>query len=166
MYLRVLRALDVLASQPEWDGRTLVIIGGSQGGAQAMAGAALDPRVTFVVAMNPAMCDHSGMVVGRIAGWPKLVPKGTDGKPDSASLETSRYFDCVNFAPRIKAPLFGWEGFLDVVAPPTSVFAAYNRLTDKHEIVNDVSHGHATDALKVWPQVTKKVLAHIAEAAR
>jgi cephalosporin-C deacetylase-like acetyl esterase len=166
MYLRVQRGLDFLTSQPEWDGRTLIIIGGSQGGAQSIVGAALDQRVTFIVAMNAAMCDHTGMVAGRIAGWPKLVPIDKEGKPDPAALETSRYFDCVNFAPRVKAQVFGWEGFLDVVAPPTGVYAAYNALPGKKEIVNDPSHGHATDGMKVWPTVAKVVLAHIAEQAK
>ncbi len=162
MYLRVQRGLDFLTSQPEWDGRTLIIIGGSQGGAQAIVGAALDPRVTYVVAANPAMCDHTGMVAGRIAGWPKLIPIGADGKPDPAVLETSRYFDTVNFAARVKAPLFGWEGFLDVVAPPTTVFAAYDNIPGKKTITNDISHGHQTDPM-MWQAISKAVLAHIAE---
>jgi cephalosporin-C deacetylase-like acetyl esterase len=166
MYIRVLRALDFLAAQPEWDGRTLIIIGASQGGAQAIVGAALDPRVTFVVACNPAMCDHTGMVVGRVAGWPKLVPIGPDGKPDAAALETSRYFDTVNFAARVRAPLFGWEGFLDVTAPPTTVFAAYNNVPGKKEITNDISYGHQVNGFKMWPAITKAVLAHIADQAK
>ena len=166
MYLRVLRAQDFLASQPEWDGRTLVLIGGSQGGGQSLAGAGLDPRVTFVVALNVAGCDHTGMVAGRVAGWPKLVPIGPDGKPDPAALEAARYFDGVNFAARVKAPVFGWEGFLDVVAPPTSVYAAYNALGGPKEIIDDPTHGHATDGMKVWPAVARVVTAHLAEQAR
>jgi cephalosporin-C deacetylase len=162
MYLRVQRGLDFLTSQPEWDGRTLIMIGGSQGGAQAIVGAALDPRVTFVVAANPAMCDHTGMVAGRVAGWPKLIPIGPDGKPEPAVLETSRYFDTVNFASRVKVPVFGWEGFLDVVAPPTTVFAAYDNLAGKKMITPDISHGHQTDPL-MWQAISKAVLAHIAE---
>jgi len=165
MYLRVLRALDFLASQPEWDGRTLIIVGGSQGGAQSIAGAALDPRVTFIVALNPAMCDHSGMVAGRVAGWPKLVPVA-DGKPDAAALQTSRYFDGVNFASRVHAEVFGWEGFLDVVAPPTGVYAAYNQLPGKKTITNDPTHGHGLDGMKLWPAVANAVYAHIAEQAK
>ncbi|MEI6536861.1 MAG: acetylxylan esterase, partial [Verrucomicrobiaceae bacterium] len=42
MYLRLIRAIDVLTSQPEWDGRTLIVHGDSQGGQQAIAAAGLD----------------------------------------------------------------------------------------------------------------------------
>jgi hypothetical protein len=47
-------------------------------------------RVTFFAAGVPAGCDHSGMVAGCIAGWPKIVPV-VAGKPDAAALEATRY---------------------------------------------------------------------------
>lgn len=60
MYMRVLRALAYAKTRPEWDGRTLLVYGGSQGGAQAMAAAALDPDVSFCLVTVPALCDHAG----------------------------------------------------------------------------------------------------------
>lgn len=105
VYFRVLRALEFLATQPEWDGKTLIILGGSQGGGLSLAGAALDPRVSFIVANVPALTDHTGMVAGRIAGWPKAIPVGADGRPDPKVMETMRYYDSVNFAARIKIPV-------------------------------------------------------------
>lgn len=165
-HLRTLRALEFLKSQPEWDGHTLVIEGGSQGGGLAFAGAALDPQVTFFVALVPALCDHGGLAIGRISGWPKVVPLTPDGKPDPAVLEASRYFDSANFAARIKAPCFSWVGFLDVTCPPTSNYAALNNLTGQKEIVNDPSHGHGTDGTKVWPKVAQVISDHLAEQAK
>ena len=164
MFLRVQRALDFLAAQPEWDGRTLIIEGGSQGGAQSMAGAALDPRVTFYTAMVTAMCDHSGMVAGRVAGWPKIVPV-KDSVPDAAVLETARYFDMVNFAPRIKAKGYFWVGFIDVVCPPTSVYAAYNQVTAPKEMVHAIANGHGLDNTKLQPALVEVEQRHIAEQA-
>jgi len=159
MYLRVLRALDFLASQPEWDGHTLFLQGGSQGGAQALAGAALDSRVSFVLAIFPAACDHTGMLAGRIAGWPKLITVGADGQQDPAILETSRYFDGVNFSSRIKAPAFVWMGFLDKVTPPTCAYAAYNSIPGRKEIINDPYHGHDTpDDVQFWSMVAEILL--------
>lgn len=144
MFLRVKRALDFLCSQPEWDGKTLVISGGSQGGFQAFAGAALDDRVTVMVAHVPAGCDHSGMLADRVAGWPKIVPV-KDGKPDPAVLEASRYIDNVNFAARCKAKTAVVSaGFVDGVCPPTSVYAAYNALPLKDKtIFNGPGMGHS-----------------------
>jgi len=57
MYLRLLRTIDYLTSLPEWDGERILLIGESQGGGQALAGAGLDKRVKAVVVTVPAMCD-------------------------------------------------------------------------------------------------------------
>jgi len=160
MFLREIRALDFLASQPEWDGRTVVVFGGSQGGAQAFAAAGLDSRVTFFAALVPAMCDHSGAMVKRVSGWPKLVPDGPDGKPDAKVLEVARYFDAMNFATRAKAAAFVSVGFIDVTCPPTSVYAAYNALRVPKEIFNDPPSTHA-----ISPQARDAVLRHV-EAMR
>lgn len=164
MILRVKRAIDFLASQPEWDGKTIMIEGGSQGGGQAMAGAALDPRVTFYTAMVTALCDHTGMVAGRVAGWPKIVPV-KDGVPDPKILEVSRYFDMVNFAPRVKAPGYFWVGFFDQLCPPTTVYAAMNQLKAPHEIINSVDTGHGLDGMKLWPAVAAVQQKHVDEQA-
>lgn len=143
MYLRLIRGIDFLTSQPEWDGKTVIVFGGSQGGAQAFAAAGLDPRVSFFGAAVPAMSDHTGMVVNRIAGWPKLVPTGPDGKPDPKVLEAARYFDDVNMATRTHAlAAYVTTGFIDTTCPPSSVYAAYNNLKIEKHIWNDIEYGH------------------------
>ncbi len=144
MFLRVLRAIDFLAAQPEWDGKTLVAYGSSQGGFQTFAAGGLDPRVSFLAAGVPAGCDHTGAAVGRVSGWPKLVPVGADGKPDAKVLQAARYFDNVNFAARTKAKgALVTVGFIDQTCPPTSVYAAYNNLRIPKRIYNDIPSGHA-----------------------
>ena len=143
MMLRLIRGIDVLAAQPEWDGKRVIVYGSSQGGYQAIAAAGLDARVTFFAAGVPAGCDHSGMMANRIAGWPKIVPM-KDGKPDAAVLEAFRFIDCMNFATRTKAAgCYFTVGFIDGVCPPTSVYAAYNQLNIPKEIYNDIPSGHA-----------------------
>ncbi|MCP3967275.1 MAG: hypothetical protein GY750_03740 [Lentisphaerae bacterium] len=59
MYLRHKRALDMLCSQPEWNSKTLIVRGGSQGGWLALACVGLDDRVTNIFAGVPAMCDNT-----------------------------------------------------------------------------------------------------------
>jgi cephalosporin-C deacetylase len=86
MFLRLVRAIDFLAAQPEWDGEHIIVYGHSQGGGQSLAAGGLDPRVTFIASGVPAICDHSGQAAGRINGWPKLVPNGENGKPVPAIL--------------------------------------------------------------------------------
>ena len=46
MYLADIRAVDYLASRPDWDGKTLVVMGTSMGGQQSLCAAGLHPKVT------------------------------------------------------------------------------------------------------------------------
>lgn len=161
MFLRVIRAIDFLTSQPEWDGKTMIVYGSSQGGFQAFAAAGLDERVTFICAGVPAGCDHSGVVVNRVNGWPKLVPNNADGKPDAAALHTARYFDNVNFATRAKCKGAAVTvGFIDTTCPPTGVYAAYNALTIPKKIHADVLAGH-TNTPAAMQFMTDAALAHV-----
>jgi len=145
MFLRLIRAIDFLTAQPEWDGKTLIVYGSSQGGFQAFAAAGLDERVSFFCAGVPAGCDHTGSQANRIAGWPKIVPNDAEGKPDAAALQASRYFDCVNFATRSKCKGAAVTvGFIDTTCPPTSVYAAYNALTIPKSMHADVLSGHTS----------------------
>ena len=160
MMLRLVRAIDVLTAQPEWDGKHVVVSGASQGGYQAIAAAGIDGRVTFFAAGVPAGCDHSGMLVNRIAGWPKIVPV-VDGKPDMAVLEAYRYLDCMNFATRTKAKgAYFTVGFIDTTCPPTSIYATYNQLTIPKEIYDDIPSGHS-HSQRARDGMTKAVLKHV-----
>lgn len=143
MFLRVARAIDFMASQPEWDGKTIILYGSSQGGFQAFAGAALDSRVTFFCAGVPAGSDHTGFAANRIAGWPKLVALTPDAKHDYASTEAARYFDNVNFAIHTKAKGAAVTvGFIDKTCPPSTVYAAYNALSIPKTMHIDTLAGH------------------------
>lgn len=142
MFLRLIRAIDFLTSQPEWDGAVVCVSGASQGGGQSIAAAGLDPRVTFIATGVPAICDHTGSAIGRISGWPKLVPNEADGKPDAKILQAARYFDCMNLATRAKAEAIFSVGFIDVTCPPTSVYATYNNYAGKKQIIDKPLMGH------------------------
>ena len=146
MFLRMVRAMDYLTSQPEWDGDVLIVKGQSQGGAQAIAAAGLDDRVTIIGAGLPALCNQSGSAP--VAGWPWLVPYH-NGKPDPTILQVARYFDPVNFAARTKAEAVVSVGFIDVVCPPTTVYMAYNNLSGKKQMLNYRLLGHeAPESMK------------------
>ncbi len=147
MFLRLVRAIDFLTAQPEWDGKTIAVVGHSQGGAQAIVAGGLDERVTFVGAGVPAMCDHTGMLRKRLPGWPRMIPVSTDtGKPNPEIAEVSRYFDAVNFASRYHGEAILSVGFLDMVCPPSSVYAAYNALRGEKRMINEPTMGHAATA--------------------
>ena len=143
MFLRLKRALDFLTAQPEWDGKTLIVVGHSQGGAQALVAGGLDPRVSFVGAGVPAMCDHSGIAIDRIPGWPQLLQNGLNGKPKDKVMEVARYYDAVNFATRIKGEAIMSVGFIDGVCPATTGYAAYNQIRGKKRMINEPKMQHA-----------------------
>ncbi|MBI5773683.1 MAG: acetylxylan esterase [Verrucomicrobia bacterium] len=159
MFLRLVRALDFLTAQPEWDGRTVVVHGSSQGGFQSIVAAGLDARVTFIAAGVPAGCDHTGFKARRINGWPKFIATGETPPPNV--VEAVRYYDAANFATRTKAAGIVTVGFIDTTCPPSSVYAAYNALPGKKEIFNDIAAGH-TNTPKAVEKMRAAILAHVA----
>jgi len=141
MALRVIRALEYLRSLPEWNGRDLIIRGASQGGWQAVVGAALDPKVTMCVAGVPAFNDFDGEFSPEVRRMPRMhfgaaIRKAKGGPAKTAELlKAQSYFDTVNFAPMVKCPVYVTVGYLDLSSPTTSVYALYNRIpatTEKH----------------------------------
>lgn len=135
-----LRAVDLICSLPQFDGKTLGVTGSSQGGALTIITAALDSRVTFLAPVHPAMCDHEAFFEKRACGWPHyfLYYGGADDKV----RQTVRYYDTANFARFIKVP--GWYswGYNDEVCPPTSMYAAYNVIEAPKELHPYLETGH------------------------
>jgi len=123
MYLRDSRALDYLLTRPDWDGKTVVVTGGSMGGQQSLVLAGLRPdKVTAVLACVPAGADANGDLHGRKAGYPNWP----SDKPDV--MKTALYFDTVNFASHIKAPVMAGMGFIDTISPPAGVWTMLNQI--------------------------------------
>jgi len=123
MYLRDSRALDYLLTRPEWDGKTIVLMGGSMGGQQSLALAGLRPeKITAVLVCVPAGADSNGDLHGRKAGYPNWPPDNPD------VMKTALYFDTVNFAPRIMAPVMAGIGFIDTTSPPAGIWTMLNQV--------------------------------------
>jgi cephalosporin-C deacetylase-like acetyl esterase len=146
VYLGCLRANDFLASHPRWDGKNLVVTGGSQGGTLTITTSALDPRVTALAPNYPALSDLTGYLHGRAGGWPHLFKEEKDGHRTPAKIRTAAYYDVVNFARRLQSPgLYSW-GFNDEICPPTSLYAAYNAVTAPKRLLLALETGHFTTA--------------------
>lgn len=128
VYLSLVRAIDFLTSLPEWDGKNVIMQGGSQGGALAIVGAALDPRVTACVAHHPALSEMARYKSGKTGGYPHLKNMLND-----ANVETLQYYDVVNFAKRLKSPTLMTWGYNDNTCPPTTSYIVYNSITAPKE---------------------------------
>ena len=134
MYLSCYRAADYLTGRDDWDGKTLVVMGTSQGGLQAIMTGGFHPKVTALLANVPAGCDLTGPAVGRQSGWPMWWWQ-TQGKDEAKVREAARYYDVVNFAKKVKVPALISVGLLDTTCPPPGVVAAYNQARGPKELV-------------------------------
>jgi cephalosporin-C deacetylase-like acetyl esterase len=140
MYMRLIRAIDFLTSQPEWNGRVLIARGVSQGGGQALVAAGLDSRVTEIEAVVPALCDLNGAEANRKSGWPWPVTA------DEKSRRTVSYYDACHFAARTRAKAAVEVGLADTTCPATGVLAAYNQIKGEKSIVILPLRTHAGSA--------------------
>jgi lysophospholipase L1-like esterase len=151
MYLADYRAVDYLARRPDWDGRTLVVMGTSMGGQQSLAVAGLHPQVTHVVVNEPAGCDTNGPLHGRASGYPNWPAD------DPRVMKTALYFDPVNFAPRIKATSLVAIGFVDTVTPPVGIWIAFNQIRGPKEAAPmiDSPHNHQATPAQQRPYIKR-----------
>jgi cephalosporin-C deacetylase len=142
VYLGCVRAVDFIFSLPEFDGENIAVTGASQGGALSIVTASLDKRIRYLASVYPALSDLTGYLHNRAGGWPHLFRDDFTNKKEK--IETSRYYDVVNFARFIEAPGFYTWGFNDNVCPPTSMYAAYNRISAPKELYLALDSRHWT----------------------
>jgi cephalosporin-C deacetylase-like acetyl esterase len=142
MYLSCYRAVEYLKTRPDWNGKTLVVMGTSQGGQQTLMTAGLHPDdITAALALVPAGGDMLAPEAGRAPGWPEWY-FNTQGKDPAKVHQASRYYDVANFARHIKCPVLVGLGLRDEVVPPSSVLAVVNQITSPKEVVILPQSGH------------------------
>ena len=150
VYLGCVRANDFLMARPRFDGKTLGVTGGSQGGALSIVTAGLDSRVKLLAAYYPALSDMTGYLKGRAGGWPHMFREAPRRLP--ARIANVGYYDVVNFARRVSVPgLYSW-GYNDETCPPTSMYAAYGVIPGEKSLLLALETGHFTT-----PEQVKRV---------
>ena len=133
MYLRLMRAIEYMTRQPEWDGRRILVVGESQGGGQAVAAAGLDSRVSAIVLNVPAMQDLGGARVGRRSGWPQPI-ENHQHLSQSQLDATLPYFDGSQFIRHSKAEIYCEIGLIDTTCPPSAIWSSLNNAKGKKTI--------------------------------
>ena len=124
MYLRDSRALDYLTMRPDWDGKTIVLMGTSMGGQQSLMLAGLRPeKISAVLVCVPSGADSNGDLHGRKAGYPNWPSN------DPKVMSTALYFDTINFASKIQAPVLAAMGFIDTTSPPAGIWTELNQIS-------------------------------------
>jgi len=151
MYLGDYRAVEYLASRPDWDGKTIVVMGTSMGGQQSFATAGLNPRVTALLVNVPSGADVTATLHGRWPSYPNWDVKRAQ------VLTTARYFDTANFASRITATSLVALGYIDDVSAPAGILSVFNQIKGPKEVVPLVSapHNHLATAIQLQPWNTR-----------
>lgn len=141
VYLALIRCLDYLTELPEWDGRNLILQGGSQGGALAIVASALDKRVTQCVVNHPALTDMAARVTSnQTEGYPHFKTLSKE------AIETLAYYDVANFARHLSAEVYMTWGYNDDTCPPTTSYAIWNILNcPKESLITPINEHWTSD---------------------
>jgi len=146
MLARVVMDLDYV------DETRIGATGGSQGGALTLACAALVPEIKMCAPKYPYLCDYKRV-------WDMHLDKGAyegiryylrhfDPLHEHITEFFTKlgYIDLQFLAPRIKAKVLMSTGLLDNCCPPSTQFAAYNKITSEKEMLVYPDYGHETAA--------------------
>jgi len=117
-FVDMIRGIDYLLTRDDVDPDRIGLMGTSQGGGIVLSVGALDPRVNAVVAHVPYFCD-----LRHNEGF-----KSCDLGNDPKFLRTFDYFDPVNLAPRLKAPVLLSTGGKDKTCPEETIRAVFDKL--------------------------------------
>ena len=143
------RSVDFLHSRPEVDPERIFACGSSQGGGLTLITSALRPEIKGGVSGYPFLCCFpESMTMLRSYPYDELsCYRRAHPEQSEQMLETLRYFDAVNFAPRIKCPMVVGIALEDEVCPPETSYAAYRGLAGPKELwlFPNSGHGNAHD---------------------
>ena len=124
--------------------------GASQGGGLTLACAALEPRIRRIAPVYPFLCDYQRVWEMDLAkdAYHELRQFLRHRDPTHGRIEQwferLGYIDVQHLAPRIRAETMMAVGLMDTICPPSSQFAAYNKITSPKSrvIYPDFAHEH------------------------
>jgi cephalosporin-C deacetylase len=138
------RAVDAARALPGVNPDRVAVWGHSQGGAMALAAAALVPEVAACAARTPFLCgiDRSAMVSSEGPYRELVAYLATRRQPGLAALDTLAYIDCALLAPWIGCPTWISVGLMDPVCPPSGIYGAINNMARPPEVVVRTFNAH------------------------
>ncbi|MBL8088120.1 MAG: acetylxylan esterase [Chthonomonas sp.] len=148
IFLDCAQLARIAASQDDTDGSRIGTIGWSQGGGLSLACAALSPFVTRCVSAYPFLADYQRVWAMDLAkdAYDELRYFLRSFDPTHARIQEIwmqlGYIDVQHLAPRIKGEVRMLTGLMDTICPPSTQFAAYNKLTGPKSIVIYPNHSH------------------------
>ncbi len=148
IYLDTAQLADIVMKMPEVDARRVGAEGGSQGGGLTLACASLEPRICRAAPTFPFLCDYRRVWEMDLAkdAYTELRTFLRMFDPTHANIEEwfrrLGYIDCQHLAGRIKGEILMITGLMDTICPPSTQFAAYNKITSKKDMVIYPDFGH------------------------
>lgn len=129
------RAVEAARAHPDIDGR-ITVAGGSQGGGLAIAVAGLVPDLDLVIADQPFLCHYRRAITITDSTPYSEIARYLATHPDQIdrALATLDYVDGMNFAVRSQTPAAFSVGLMDIVCPPSTIYAAYNHYAGDKQI--------------------------------
>ncbi len=138
----------LVMQMPEEDATRVAAMGGSQGGGLTLACAALEPRISRAAPVFPFLCDYKRIwdMDLDINAYAELREyfrwfDPTHSREDEVFRRLG-YIDVQNIAKRIRGRIMMVTGLMDNVCPPSSQFAAYNKITSPKDVVIYPDFGH------------------------
>ena len=149
IFLDTAQLAQVVAGLPEVDPARLGAMGGSQGGALTLACACLAPELIKRAApVFPFLCDYQRVWEMDLAesAYDELRTFFRDFDPrherEQEIFTKLGYIDLQHLAPRIQGEVLMGVGLMDRICPPSTQFAAYNKITAPKEAIIYPDFGH------------------------
>ena len=148
IFLDTAQLARIVMAQPEVDPTRVGSIGGSQGGALALVCAALEPRIRRTASVFPFLSDYQRVWEMDLAKDAYNDLKQYFRRFDPLHERTEEiftklgYIDIQHLAPRIRSEVLMGITLMDNICPPSTQFAAYNKITSKKEAVIYRDFGH------------------------
>ena len=148
IFLDTAQLARIVMDMPEVDGTRVGAEGGSQGGALTLACAALEPRIKRLAPRCPFLCDYQRVWEMDLAAKAyeelKVYFRMFDPLHEREQEIFTRlgYIDCQHLASRICGEVLIAIGLMDDICPPSTQFAAYNKIAAPKQAViyPDFSH--------------------------
>jgi cephalosporin-C deacetylase len=148
VYLDCAQLAGIVMGMPEVDGARVAATGGSQGGALTLACAALEPRIVRAAPWYPFLCDYKrvwemDLAVGAYHEIKEYFRTFDPLHEREEEIFTRLgYIDNQHLAPRIKAEVLMVCCLMDTICPPSTQFAAYNKIPGKKNVLFYPDFGH------------------------
>ncbi|PYI52285.1 alpha/beta fold hydrolase [Paenibacillus flagellatus] len=148
IFLDTAQLASIVMSFPDVDENRVGATGWSQGGALTVACAALEPRIKKAAPVYPFLSDYRRVWEMDLAkdAYEELRTYFRQFDPQHLHEEETftrlGYIDIQNLAPRIRAETLFGVGLMDPICPPSTQFAAINkvRAPKRLEIYPDFGH--------------------------